>query len=172
MKRYIKDNIIITAGTPIQDGDIVYYNPTDEMYKQHGWEEYTEPVPTKTLEEVKADKIKEIEAYDISPNVNQFIVNDIEYWIVKADRVGLMNSTSILKAAGITTTSLWIGTTEFDVSCDELIDILFQIEIYALNCYYVTEQHKVAVSNLTTINDVLNFNVSAGYPNKLTFNIQ
>lgn len=172
MKRYIKNGIIIISGTPIQDGDKVYYNPTDTMYKQHGWEEYIEPIPARTLEEAKAEKIKEIEKYDVSSNVNNFIVNNINYWIVKADRVGLMNSTNILKAAGITTTSLWIGTTEFDVSCDKLIDILSQIEIYAMNCYCVTEQHKVAVSNLTTINDVDNFDVSVGYPNQLIFNIQ
>lgn len=172
MKRYIKNGIIIISGTPIQDGDKVYYNPTDDMYKQYGWEEYTEPIPARTLEKAKAEKIKEIEEYDISSNVNNFVVNNINYWIVKADRVGLMNSTNILKAAGITVTSLWIGTTEFDVSCDELIDILSQIEIYAMNCYCVTEQHKVAVSNLTTINDVDNFDVSVGYPNQLIFNIQ
>lgn len=172
MKKYIKDGVVIVEGTPIQDGDKVYYNPSDAMYKEHGWEEYTEPTPERTLEQAKAQKLQEIEAYDISNNVNGFTVNGIDYWIVKADRVGLMNSTNILKAAGIMTTSLWIGTTEFNVSCDELINILSQIEIYAVNCYCVTEQHKVAVSNMTSISDVDAFDVSIGYPNKLVFNVQ
>ena len=171
MKRYIKDNVIITAGTPIQDGDRVYYNPTDEIYKQHGWEEYTEPVPTKTLEEVKADKIKEIEAYDISPNVNQFIVNDIEYWIVKADRVGLMNSTNILKANGVTNAAFWLGHNKYIVPCDDLISMLSQLEMYALNCYYTTESHIAAINAMDNIEDVNSYNITLNYPEKLTFNL-
>lgn len=171
MKKYIKDNIIIVSGTPIQDGDKIYYNPTDDIYKQHGWEEYIEPIPTRTLEEAKAEKIKEIEAYDISDNVNSFIVNDKQCWINKADRVGLMNSTNILIANNIQNAMLWLGNIKYTISCTDLIDMLSQLEIYALNCYYTTEAHIAAINELDNIEDVEHYDITLNYPDKLTFNL-
>ena len=171
MKKYIKNHIIIVSGTPIQDGDKVYYNPTDDIYKQHGWEEYIEPTHIKTLEEVKADKIKEIEAYDISDNVNSFIVAEEYYWVNKADRVGLMNSTNILKANGVTNATFWLGHNKYIVSCDDLISMLSQLEMYALNCYYTTESHIAAINAMDNIEDVNSYNITLNYPEKLTFNL-
>lgn len=171
MKKYIKDDIIIVSGTPIQDGDKVYYNPTDDIYKQHGWEEYIEPTHIKTLEEVKADKIKEIEAYDISDNVNSFIVAEEHYWVNKADRVGLMNSTNILKDNGVTNATFWLGHNKYIVPCDDLISMLSQLEMYALNCYYTTESHIAAINAMDNIEDVNSYNITLNYPEKLTFNL-
>ena len=171
MKKYIKNGTIITEGTPIKDRDIVIYSPTKTDYLNHGWEEYIEPVHVKTLEEAKADKIKEIEEYDISDNVNSFIVAGEHYWVAKADRVGLMNSTNILKANNINNAVFWLGHNKYIVSCDDLIDMLSQLEIYALNCYYTTEAHIVAINAMDNIEDVENYDITLNYPEKLTFNI-
>ena len=48
---------------------------------------------------------------------------------------------------------------------------LAQIQIYANQCYNVTEQHKAAVNALTDIEDVEAFDVTVGYPEKLTFTL-
>ena len=171
MKKYIKNNIIIISGTSIQDGDKVYYNPTDDIYKQHGWEEYVEPTHVKTLEEAKADKIKEIKEYDISDNVNSFIVNGEQYWVSKADRVGLMNSTNILRSNNINDAVFWLGYNKYIVQCDDLISMLSQLEMYALNCYYTTEAHIIAVNAMDNIEDIEAYDITLNYPEKLTFNI-
>ena len=171
MKKYIKDEVIITAGTPIRYDNKVIISPTEADYLAHGWVEYIEPTHIKTLEEVKADKIKEIEAYDISDNVNSFTVNDKQYWINKADRVGLMNSTNILIANNIQNTMLWLGNIKYTIPCTDLIDMLSQLELYALNCYYTTEAHIVAVNELDNIEDVEHYDITLNYPEKLTFNI-
>lgn len=171
MKKYIKNKTIITEGTAIYDENIVIYNPTEIDYLKHGWEEYIEPVHIKTLEEIKADKIKEIEAYDISDNVNSFTVNDKQYWINKADRVGLMNSTNILIANNIQNAMLWLGNIKYTIPCTDLIDMLSQLEIYALNCYYTTEAHIVAINELDNIEDIEQYDITLNYPEKLTFNI-
>ena len=171
MKKYIKDGTIITEGTPIYGEDIVIYSPTESDYLAHDWIEYIEPAHVKTLEEAKIDKIKDITNYDISDNVNDFIVNGEHCWIAKADRVGLMNSTNILKANNITTAMLWLGNTKYIINCDDLISMLSQLEIYALNCYYVTEAHIVAINAMDNIKDIENYNIALDYPEKLTFNI-
>lgn len=171
MKKYIRNGIIITEGTSIQDGDIVIYNPTETDYLNHDWEEYIEPVHVKTLEEAKADKIKEIEEYDISDSVNSFIVAGEHYWVNKADRVGLMNSTNILKANNINNAVFWLGHNKYIVPCDDLISMLSQLEMYALNCYYTTEAHIVAVNAMDNIKDIEDYDITLNYPEKLTFNI-
>lgn len=171
MKKYIKDGVIITAGTPIRYDNKVIISPTEADYLAYGWVEYIEPTHIKTLEEIKADKIKEIEAYDISDNVNSFTVNNKQYWINKADRVGLMNSTNILIANNIQNAMLWLGNTKYTIPCTDLIDMLSQLELYALNCYYTTEAHIVAVNELDNIEDVEHYDITLNYPEKLTFNI-
>ena len=171
MKKYIKNGTIITEGTPIQNGDIVIYSPTETDYLNHGWEEYIEPVHIKTLEEAKADKIKEIEEYDISDNVNSFIVDGEHYWVAKADRVGLMNSTNILKSNNINDAIFWLGHNKYIVPCDDLINMLSQLEIYALNCYYATEAHIVSINAMDNIEDIESYDITKDYPQQLTFNL-
>lgn len=171
MKKYIKNGTIIDEGAPIIDGDKVYYNPSAEIYESLGWVEYTEPQHERTLEDAKREKIEAITGYDTSDEVNGFYINGTLFWLSKADRVGLMNSTNILKAAGTQMTSLWYNGIEIDVSCDALISMLSQLEIYALECYCVTERHKVAVEALESIASVDAYDITAGYPVKLTFNV-
>ena len=48
---------------------------------------------------------------------------------------------------------------------------LAQIQIYADRCYIVTETHRVTVGGLETIEEVDNFDITADYPEKLTFSL-
>ena len=124
-----------------------------------------------TLENAIKNKLEEITKYDVSENVNGFIYNGNTYWLDKATRVGLMNSTEILKEAGETTTTLWLGSLHVTFPVDDIIDMLSRLEIYALQCYNVTAQHKAAVSELTTIEAVEEYDITADYPQKLDFSL-
>jgi hypothetical protein len=120
-----------------------------------------------TLENAIKAKLEEITKYDISSAVNGFYYQGSEYWLDKDTRVGLMNSTTILKEAGETSTSLWLGNLHIVLPVDDVIDKLSQLEVYALECYNVTAQHKVAVSRLQTIEEVKAYDITSGYPTKL-----
>lgn len=84
-----------------------------------------------------------------------------------------MNSTSIEKAAGNGTTTLWFAIggveTEITLPCDTAIQMLSALEMYALACYNRTAQHKAAVAKLTTVGEVEAYDFTTGYPEKLTF---
>lgn len=112
-------------------------------------------------------KVAEIEAYDTSDKVNGFILNGMTVWLDKATRVGLMNSTTITKAAGQETTTLWLGEIKLEVDCDKAIQLLSALEMYALKCFNVTAAHKAAVAELKTIKEVEAFDVTADYPKQL-----
>ncbi len=125
----------------------------------------------KTLEEAKEMLLAEIDAYDKSSAVNGFALNGAVVWLDKATRVGLMNSTSITKAMGQPTTTLWLGDSKMEVPCDTAIQLLSALEMYALECFNVTAAHKKAVSELTSIEEVEKYDITAGYPAQLRMEV-
>lgn len=115
--------------------------------------------------------LAEIEKHDTSSAVNGFMLNGQRVWLDKATRVGLMNSTSIAKAKGKTTTTLWLGDAKLVVECDKAIQLLSALEMYALECFNVTAAHKKAVAELNTVESVLAYDYTAGYPEVLEMRI-
>lgn len=171
MKRWIKNGVF--ASDTIELNGCVVCNPTEDMLRQADYEEYVEPPLTEKekLEQAKAYKIAEITAYDTSLSVNGFMLNGQLVWLDKATRVGLMNSTTIAKAAGQETTTLWLGELKLVVGCDKAIQLLSVLEMYALECFNVTASHKQAVSQLTTIEEVEAYDYKAGYPKMLEMSV-
>ena len=47
--------------------------------------------------------------------------------------------------------------------------MLNALELYALNCYNVTQSHISAVKALQTIEEIENYDYTVGYPVKLSF---
>ena len=112
-----------------------------------------------------------IEKYDASSSVNSFLLNGMEVWLDKVTRMGLMNSTTIAKAAGLDETTLWLGDIELVVDCDKAIQLLSALEIYAMECFNVTSSHKAAVNKLDNIDAVLTYDYREGYPEKLNMEV-
>ena len=139
----------------------------DEGEIQKAFIEFTAKMDALKLKQAKIEKIAEITAYDTSDKVNGFVLNGLLVWLDKATRVGLMNSTTIAKAAGQQTTTLWLGDVKLEVDCDKAIQLLSALEMYALECFNVTAAHKAAVTDLKTIKEVEAFDVTADYPKQL-----
>ena len=123
------------------------------------------------LQRAKEAVLAAIEAYDTSSSVNGFILNGERVWLDKATRVGLMNSTQIVKAMGKKTTTLWFGGMQIEVNCDKAIGLLSALEMYALECFNVTAAHKKAVAELNTVEEVLGYDYTKGYPEQLKMEV-
>ena len=143
----------------------------DEGEIQKAFAEFSVKMDALKLKQAKVDKIAEIAAYDTSSSVNGFVLNGLLVWLDKATRVGLMNSTTIAKASGQETTTLWLGGMKLVVDCDKAIQLLSALEMYALECFNVTASHKQAVSELTTIEEVEAYDYKAGYPKMLAMSV-
>ena len=115
--------------------------------------------------------LEQIDKYDTSPSVNGFMLNGLRVWLNKDTRVGLMNSTQIAKAMGKTTTTLWFGGMQIEVNCDKAIGLLSALEMYALECFNVTAAHKKAVAELNTVEEVLGYDYTKGYPEQLKMEV-
>lgn len=133
--------------------------------------EISEGLGAEPLGYMKKAMLAYIEKYDASSSVNSFLLNGMEVWLDKATRVGLMNSTTIVKSMGQEKTTLWLGSYQLEVDCDKAIQLLSALEMYALECFNVTAAHKKAVSELDNIEGVLTYDYKSGYPEKLKMEV-
>lgn len=143
----------------------------DEAEVRAAFAQFSAKMDALKLEQAKADKIAEITDYDTSDKVNGFVLNGLLVWLDKATRVGLMNSTTIAKAAGQETTTLWFGGLKLVVDCDKAIQLLSALEMYALECFNVTASHKAAVGWLMSLEEVEAYDYKTGYPKMLEMNV-
>ena len=144
------------------------YNEQEVLREYEAWKQKW---AEKALTIAKRAKIAEIAAYDTSDKVNGFMLNGLLVWLDKATRVGLMNSTTIAKAAGQQTTTLWLKGIKLVVDCDKAIQLLSALEMYALECFNVTASHKATVNELTTIEEVEVYDYKTGYPKMLEMSV-
>ena len=122
-----------------------------------------------SIEEIRAQKLDELRLFDSSEAVNQFSINGVFGWLNKNTRVGVMNSISIERETGRSETSIWLGDTQFILSIEKAINMLQQIELYALACYNVTQRHINSINQLYTKEEIEAYNFKTGYPGKLSF---
>ena len=118
---------------------------------------------------IKEEAIEQITEYDQSEDVNSFTLQGKQMWLPKETRVGLVNSITIEKNAGKKTTVLWFGGEKYELPVDTALQMLSALELYALECYNVTAAHKAAVNALEGVEDVVAYDYTQGYPEKLNF---
>jgi hypothetical protein len=129
-----------------------------------------EPV-VDTLQSLKENILKDIEKYDKSVNVNLFYVNGEGDWLDKDTRVGLMNSTLAVIRENKPTVPLWINNKCYIVKCEDMISMLDKLELYALECFNTTSQHKAFIINAEMEEYLSNYDYKSNYPQKLTFTL-
>lgn len=110
---------------------------------------------------------KQILAYDSSDNVNSFMIGDKKYWLDKATRVGLQQ----LVNSSDNEVSLVLYDQVLTIPKDIASGFLAQLEVYAGKCYLQTAKHQLAIKELQTVDELINYDYTKGYPEKLTFNV-
>lgn len=129
------------------------------------------PPYTPGIEDAKERKVYQITEYDKSDSVNGFSLGGKQMWLDKNTRVGLVNSISIEQAAGKETTALWYDGIKYVIPIPLALQMLNALELYALASYNVTQEHITEVRTLTTMEEVESYGYTAGYPDKLMFNL-
>ena len=114
-------------------------------------------------------KVSEIQSFDKSKEVNSFELRAKSMWLDKSTRVGLFNSINIEKEAGKTETVLWYDAVKYIIPISDALAMLNALEMYALECYNVTQSHIAAVKALDTIEEIESYDYTVGYPKKLSF---
>ena len=107
-----------------------------------------------------------IKAYDKSLNVNSFYFNKKEYWLDKATRVGLQTLANCCPD----NISLVLEDVIVPLTLDKAAEFLSQLEVYAGHCFVTTAKHLLAIKELKTVQDIINYDYTVGYPDKITLN--
>lgn len=123
------------------------------------------------LAQAKREVLKKIDAYDTSPAVNGFYLNGERVWLDFELRDRVYQGNERLQRIGRTDTTLWLGKQCYNLSIEQAQNIISHIEAYAKDCYNVTAAHKKAVSELTSIEEVEKYDITAGYPAQLRMEV-
>lgn len=154
---------------PVEDGDDII--ATEEVYDHYPTQEDAEQLYNTLLAATIHRKKVEIEEYSRSSAVKTYKLNSVEGWETSEDRNSISKAASDKAAIGRTTYTLYHGGVGFQTTPSEVIAILAKVEVYASDCYDVTEQHKRYVETLLNIQEVKYYNHTLGYPEKLHFNV-
>lgn len=133
----------------------------------------------KTIEEAKEMLLAEIDAYDKSSAVNGFYLNGMLIPWSKDDpsspnvdkRMGLRQNIADKVALGEENISIWMKGMSITMPCAQAEMLMRSIENYAYECFNVTAAHKKAVSELTSIEEVEKYDITAGYPAQLRMEV-
>ena len=163
-----------------KDGSMVF-NPTEEMVLADGWTEYVfkprEWPMEIQLQRVKDRKLRELERYDESSDVNDCIIvyqgSELSYWASKDERNDLKNAIRDYVAMGRTEYRLDLRDKGISITlpCETLLQMMAALEVYAIDCYNKTTDHEFAIKALTTLEEVEVYDYKVGYPEKLRFEI-
>lgn len=109
---------------------------------------------------------EKINYYDTSDNINSFYYKNNKYWYSKDTRVGLQN----LANCSSDNMVLVLGDNLIELNTDKVKNFLSQLEVYAGKCFVNTKKHLSNIKQLKTIEDLINYDYTAGYPEKITLN--
>ena len=160
----------------IKDG-MQTFNPTEEMLLADGWKVHVPVMYEPTEEEINQNLLidekehlkNDIIRYDSSEDVNIFYVQDQPIWIDKTTRQTLLFRFQVEQKQGLSETKLWYNNKQYIFNIDAAFNMLYAIEAYAIQCYDNTQRHLAAIEELTTLDELKNYDYRTGYPEKLRF---
>lgn len=122
---------------------------------------------------------KAINSYDSSQGagcVNNFYFEyrgqKFPYWFNAYERTALTSeATQWAKKYGKYRIDARKYGISFEVSCETLLDWLGQLKDYAIKCYNKTTDHLIAVEACASIDDTVEYDYKAGYPDNLIFGL-
>lgn len=169
-KKWIKNGVF--ASDTVKLNGCVVCNPTEDMLKAAGYEEYQEPEQTdeEKLAQAKQQKLAEIYNYDASDEVNSFLLDGISRWLDKSMRQSLTYTAKILQENGGGHMIIWFDTTSVELTLVQALSILEDLEIYAKKTNDITHQHRAEVEALTSISEIQSYDITKGYPDKPEYN--
>lgn len=120
-------------------------------------------------------KIRELERYDESSAVNECFITYSDqlfpYWSSKSERNDLKQAVLNYRDKGYSDYRLDLRDVgvSLSFSCDALLSMLSDLEVYAIQCFNITTDHLYAIRSLTSVDSIVSYDFTTGYLPKLTF---
>lgn len=166
---YLNGDFVLLSEKQVQFHNDYPEASVKEVFYTHIEEPF---IPERTLEDAKLEKILEIDNYDNSEAVNSFLINDmIPAWFSVQDRLNYGKSVESAKLLGINSLQFFVGDVMLEIETLKAEQLLAALQLYADTCFIVTKKHKLAVEGLESIEEVDEYDYTAGYPKKLNFEL-
>lgn len=123
------------------------------------------------LYDIKKELLSLQKEYDNSIEVNSFYIDKKRIWFDKATRVGIVNAINLQKELGNNTYTIWFGNISIELDINRALNILAMIENYASICYNITQKHINEIKKLSSIEECLNYDITANYPTILNITL-
>ena len=104
---------------------------------------------------------KKILKYDLERN--SFTYKENETWWGKEVRTSLNNLVNSMTDK----VQIVIGENVYDFTKEELKNLLSSLELYANKVYVQTQKHLIAIKQLQTVDDLIKYDYTLGYPEKV-----
>lgn len=158
-----------TVYEPVYEGEGEERVPTGEVVDS-GLVKYSEEMVygELTADVVKELRLQELVQRDSSTEVNEFFYLGKSMWYDKVTRATISYSMECEKKSGAETTGLYDNDdVKYTLPIDLAISMFGQLEIYAKKCYNQTAFHHNALMALDNVDDLLAYDITTGYPEKL-----
>ena len=146
----------------------------DEVKVEKGSEEYEAlyrevglVVIPLDMEAAKKELEEKIWAYD--KQTEEFFIGGVSVWLNREERQTILRRCDAEEAKGLDRVVLRKNGMKFELPIATCRAIVLDVEFYASRCWDNREDLLVAKDELTTAEEILSFDVSSGYPEKLSF---
>ena len=101
--------------------------------------------------------------YDQSDNVNSFVYKGNKYWLDKQQRSCMRT----VADSGLDIIEIVMGNEVLQLPNEFVKQFILQLEAYAYKCFVTTAKHQQNIKALQSIEDILNYDYTTGYPEKI-----
>ena len=115
--------------------------------------------------EVEAHMLFLLHEYDKSDKVNCFKLQGNDMWLDKSTRDGLLLRFIAEKNKGLTITKV----SRYNMPIEDAFNMLYQLEIYASECWDNTFLHEKAILALSSAEEKAKYDFTINYPVELNF---
>jgi hypothetical protein len=106
---------------------------------------------------------KKIDMYDKSDEVNSFIYRGNKYWLDKQQRSCMRT----VAESGLQEIEVVMGDHTVTLPSEFVKQFILNLEAYAYKCYVITAKHKQNIKSLINPKDIINYDYTTGYPDKI-----
>lgn len=126
---------------------------------------------TTVIEAARKMLVANIEAYDLSDNVDSFTIRGMTMWLKVDERRQIATQITANEEVGRTEMTRWFNGMDFTFPLTLWKYMLTTLEVYAGDAINVTESHKAEANTLTTYNALAGYDYTQGYPAKPVFDV-
>lgn len=157
---------------PMEDGENAMSTNGREAYRYDGlFVDIQKPDEESVLDSLRKMVIDDITEYDKSDHVNSILINGKHTWVDSANREQISRRINTDEENGYETTHLYdsLNSITYELSIHNAKAMLHDVETYAIKCFDKTNEHMACVKSMDSINDLIGYDYTAGYPDKLKF---